>query len=66
MVLGKLLVPGRPTNSDYSKTRAYCACSRRGWGLLGHFFLSSIISHFYLPLTRRRPGIDCNTVSKGR
>ena len=38
MVLGKLLVPGRPTNSDYSKTRAYCACSRRGWGLFGHFF----------------------------
>ena len=26
MVLGKLLVPGRPTNLDYSKARAYCAC----------------------------------------
>ena len=38
MVLGKLLVPGRPTNLDYSRLRAYCACSRCGWGLFGHFF----------------------------
>ena len=37
-VLGKLPVPGRPTNSDYSRARAYCACSRWGWGLFGHFF----------------------------
>ena len=36
-VLGKLPVPGGPTNLDYSKTRAYCACSRCGWGLFGHF-----------------------------
>ena len=36
MVLGKLTVPGRPTNSDNSRARAYCACSR--WGLFGHFF----------------------------
>ena len=27
---------------------------------------SSIISHFFLPLSGRRPDIDCNTVSKGR
>ena len=26
-VLGKLPVPGRPTNMDYSRARAYCACS---------------------------------------
>ena len=38
MVLGKLLVPRRPTNFDYSRARAYCACSRCGWGLFGHFF----------------------------
>ena len=38
MVLGKLPVPGRPTNLDYSRARAYCACSRCGWGLFGHFF----------------------------
>ena len=28
MMLGKLPVPGRPTNLDYSRARAYCACSR--------------------------------------
>ena len=38
MVLGKLPVPGRPTNLDESRARAYCACSRCGWGLFGHFF----------------------------
>ena len=32
MVLGKLPVPGRPTVWFYSKARAYCACSRCGWG----------------------------------
>ena len=39
MVLGKLPVPGRPTNLDYSRTRAYCACSRCGWGCLDIFSL---------------------------
>ena len=38
MVLGKLPVPGRPTSLDYSGAGAYCACSRYGWGLFGHFF----------------------------
>ena len=28
MVLGKFLVPGRPTYLDYSRARAYCACRR--------------------------------------
>ena len=37
-VLGKLLVAGPPTNLAYSKARAYCAFSRCGWGLFGHFF----------------------------
>ena len=37
MVLGKLPVPGRPTNLDHSRARAYCACSGCGWGLFGHF-----------------------------
>ena len=55
MVLGKLPVLGRPTNLDYSRARAKCACSRYGWGLFGHFFLSSIISLFFLPLSGRRP-----------
>ena len=40
-VLGKLPVSGRPTNLDYSRARAYCACSRCGWGWRGvwTFFL---------------------------
>ena len=38
MVLGKLPVPGRPTNLDYSRARAYCACSWCGKELFGHFF----------------------------
>ena len=50
MVLGKLPVLGRPTNLNNSEARAYCACSRCGRGLFGHFFLSSIISLFSLPL----------------
>ena len=33
MVLGKLPVPGLPT-----RARAYCTCSRCGWGLFGHFY----------------------------
>ena len=58
MVLGKLPVPGLPTNFDYSRARAYCVCSRCRWVLFGHFFLSSIISDFHLPVSGRRPDID--------
>ena len=45
---------------DYSRARAYCACSRCGWGLFGHFY-----SHLSFLLFGRRPDIDWNTVSKG-
>ena len=38
MVLGKLPVQGRPTCLDLSRARAYCSCSRCGWGLFGHFY----------------------------
>ena len=31
-------MPGRPTNLDDSRARAYCACSGCGWGLFGHFY----------------------------
>ena len=58
MVLGKLPVPGRPANLDKSRARACCAGSMCGCGLFGHFFLSSIISLFFLPLSGRRPDID--------
>ena len=44
-VLGKLPVPGRSTNLDYSRARAYCACSRCGWRLFGH---CSLTYHFSL------------------
>ena len=46
--LGKLSVPGRPTNFDYSRARAYCACSSCGWGMLEQFFsrLSFLFSFF--------------------
>ena len=38
MALGNLPVSGRPTYLNYSRARAYCTCSRCGWGLFGHFF----------------------------
>ena len=46
-MLGKLSVPGRPTNLDYSRVRAYYACNRCGCGLFGHFFsrLSFLFSY---------------------
>ena len=40
-----LPVPGRPTNLDNSRARAYCACSRCWWGLFRHF---SLVYHFSL------------------
>ena len=42
-MLGKLQVPGRPTNLDYSRARALFACSRCELGLFGN---SSLIYHF--------------------
>ena len=44
MVLGKLPVPGRPTNLDKSRARAYCACRRCGWGCLDIFSLICLFS----------------------
>ena len=49
MVLSKLPVPGRPTNLDESRARAYGAC--RGCGLFGHFYSHlSFLSSFSLSL----------------
>ena len=51
MVLGKLPVPGCLTNLDKSRSRAYCACSRCGWELFGHFFFRlSFLFSFSLSL----------------
>ena len=48
MVLGKLPAS---YNFDYSRARAYCACSRCGRGLLGHFYSHlSFLSSFSLSL----------------
>ena len=47
-------MPERPTNLDNSWARAYCACSRCGWGLFGHFF-SHLSFLFLLPLLRDGP-----------
>ena len=58
MVLGKLPVPKRPTNLDDSRARAYCACSRCGWGVVWTFLLSSVLSLLFVPLSGRRPDID--------
>ena len=38
IVQDNLTVQGCPTNLDYSRARAYCSCSRCGWGWFGHFF----------------------------
>ena len=47
-MLGKLPVPGRPTNLDYSRTRTFCYC---GLGLFGHFFSHlSLLFSFFLSL----------------
>ena len=51
MVMGKLPVPGRPTNWNYSRARACCACGGCGWGLFGHFYSHlSFLSSFSLSL----------------
>ena len=51
MVLGKLSVPGRPSNLEKKRARPYCACSWIGRGLLGHFFSNlSFLSSFSLSL----------------
>ena len=50
-VLGKLPVPERPTNLYDSRAKAYCTCSRCGWGLFGHFYSHlSRLSSVSLPL----------------
>ena len=58
MVLGKLPMPGRPTNLDYSRARGLLRLQWVRIGVVWTFFLSSIISLFFLPLSGRRPDID--------
>ena len=63
MVLGKRPVPGRPTNLDNSRARAYCACSGCGWGLLGHFF-SRLLFLFSFSLSLGDGPIQTEILSK--
>ena len=51
-MLGKLSVPGRPTDLDSNRARAYCACDR--CGLFGYVF-SRLFSFSF---SGRRPDID--------
>ena len=46
-----------PNNLDYNRARAYCACSKCGWGCFDIFSLS-ITSLFFLPLSGRWSDID--------
>ena len=66
MVLGKLPVQGPPTSLDFGRAGAYYACSGCGWGLFLTFFLFSVKSHFFLPLSGRWPDKNWDTVSRGR
>ena len=50
MVLGKRPVPGRPTSFDKSRAKAYCSCSRCGWGCLDIFTLIYPFSPLSPPL----------------
>ena len=43
-------------NLAVNRARAYCACSRCGWGLFGYLF-SSIFSLLFLPLSGRQSDI---------
>ena len=63
-MLGKRSVLGRPTYLDKSRTGPTVFAVGAG-GVVSTFFLSSVTSHFLLPLSGRQPDIDWNTVSKG-
>ena len=65
MVLGKLPMPGRPAALDKSRTGPTALVVGAG-RVVWTFFLSSIISHFFLPLSGRQPDIEISIVSKGR
>ena len=57
MVLGKLLVPGRPT-IWIIVGQGPTALAVGAGGVVWTFLLSSILSFLFLPLFGRRPDID--------
>ena len=58
MVLGKLLVPGRPTFWMIVGQGPIALAVGAGGGIVWTFLLSSILSLLFLPLSGRRPDID--------
>ena len=44
-------MPGRPTNLNSSRTKAYCACSWCNWGLFEYFSLAHHFSFLSLSLS---------------
>ena len=59
-MLGKLSVPGRPTNLDNSRARAYCAwlAVGAGCGRLDIFSFVFLLSLFFFPLSVRQSDVD--------
>ena len=57
MVMDKLPVSGRPTNLE-SSNQGPIALALGACGVVWTFFLSSIISLLFLPLSGSRPDID--------
>ena len=64
MVLGKLPTGGASYNLDDSRARAYCTCSRCGWGLFGHFYSLCPFCPIS-PSLWETARYSLNTVSKG-
>ena len=58
MVLGKLLVSGRPAIWMIVGQGPIALAVGAGGGCFGHFVLSSILSLIFLPLSGRRSDID--------
>ena len=65
MVLGKLQCRGILL-IWFRAGQGHTALAVGAGGVVWTFFLSSITSLFFLPLSGRRSDIDCITVSKGR
>ena len=54
---GLISSTGASYNLDDSRARVYCACSRCGLELFGHFFTVRYL-FLFLPLFAGRPNID--------
>ena len=52
-------MPGRSTYLDNGRARAYCACSRCGWGLFGYIFSLTYHFPFFLPLSGMNGWVAC-------